>query len=471
MTDAPWRRRSRQRARRTTGLSARRGGDVAHPLARPGHARARRRRRAACRARAATRSRSTSDVWTYGVADGNWQQSAVTMVAVAADRRRADRRSSAPTSGTSATTASSRSPPPSSRASAPRSSTDLPLGGWRSSLLFLLAGAVGAAWTFVPAVLKARYGTNEIITTLMMTFIGVDLADYPDQGAVPGPCGARRRRRSAIDRRQAAAGHPRHDGSTSACSSPSGRRRRALPADPNGSSGCGCTILGRRTPGPPATSASTLPRLIDRRASSSAVRSSALAAAAWHPQPLLGLRARRPESRPSATRSSPSSSSRVSTRSPSSRSSPSTRCSRPAATSPTSGEPADRLPARARRADPAVHDGDRVPRPQARARRELRHVRPQAVTAVAAPQAGALTTLVASEVVTQLFWTSVVAGGLLAGAAADVHGARRDDLRAGRRAQHRARGDDAGRRLRRLPRRLLRAHGVARLPGRDRSPG
>jgi len=43
-------------------------------------------------------------------------------------------------------------------------------------VLFLLAGAVGALWTLVPALLKARYGTNEIITTLMMSFIAIDLA-------------------------------------------------------------------------------------------------------------------------------------------------------------------------------------------------------------------------------------------------------------------------------------------------------
>jgi simple sugar transport system permease protein len=43
-------------------------------------------------------------------------------------------------------------------------------------LLFLIAGGVGAAWTIVPALMKARYELNEIITTLMMTFIGVNLA-------------------------------------------------------------------------------------------------------------------------------------------------------------------------------------------------------------------------------------------------------------------------------------------------------
>jgi simple sugar transport system permease protein len=53
--------------------------------------------------------------------------------------------------------------------------------------LFLMAGATGAAWTIVPAVLKARYGTNEIITTLMMSFIGVDLASLLIKGPFQDP--------------------------------------------------------------------------------------------------------------------------------------------------------------------------------------------------------------------------------------------------------------------------------------------
>jgi general nucleoside transport system permease protein len=58
---------------------------------------------------------------------------------------------------------------------------DVPL--WAAMVvLFLLAGAVGAFWTLVPAVLKARYGTNEIITTLMMSFIGIDLASILIKG-------------------------------------------------------------------------------------------------------------------------------------------------------------------------------------------------------------------------------------------------------------------------------------------------
>lgn len=49
-------------------------------------------------------------------------------------------------------------------------------------LMFLVAGAVGAAWTIVPAALKARYELNEIITTLMMTFIGINLAQILVKG-------------------------------------------------------------------------------------------------------------------------------------------------------------------------------------------------------------------------------------------------------------------------------------------------
>lgn len=54
-------------------------------------------------------------------------------------------------------------------------------------LLFLLSGAVAGAWTIVPAVLKARFGTNEIITTLMMSFIGIDLASILIKGPFHDP--------------------------------------------------------------------------------------------------------------------------------------------------------------------------------------------------------------------------------------------------------------------------------------------
>ena len=37
--------------------------------------------------------------------------------------------------------------------------------------------AVGAAWSLIPALLKAQFGVNEIISTLMMSFLGVSLAN------------------------------------------------------------------------------------------------------------------------------------------------------------------------------------------------------------------------------------------------------------------------------------------------------
>ena len=54
-------------------------------------------------------------------------------------------------------------------------------------LLFLIAGAVGAVWTIPPALLKARYGLNEIITTLMMSFIGINLAGILVKGTFQDP--------------------------------------------------------------------------------------------------------------------------------------------------------------------------------------------------------------------------------------------------------------------------------------------
>jgi general nucleoside transport system permease protein len=57
--------------------------------------------------------------------------------------------------------------------------------GW--ILLALLGMAVGAAWTIVPAWLRGRYGINEIITTLMMSFIGVGLASLLVKGPFDGP--------------------------------------------------------------------------------------------------------------------------------------------------------------------------------------------------------------------------------------------------------------------------------------------
>jgi ABC-type uncharacterized transport system permease subunit len=45
-------------------------------------------------------------------------------------------------------------------------------------LFLLLACLGGAAWAVVPAVLKVRSGTNEVITTLLMNFVAIYLAAY-----------------------------------------------------------------------------------------------------------------------------------------------------------------------------------------------------------------------------------------------------------------------------------------------------
>jgi ABC-type uncharacterized transport system permease subunit len=48
--------------------------------------------------------------------------------------------------------------------------------------LALLGAAVGAAWTIVPSYLKAAYGVNEIVTSLMLAFVGVNLANLLIKG-------------------------------------------------------------------------------------------------------------------------------------------------------------------------------------------------------------------------------------------------------------------------------------------------
>jgi len=52
------------------------------------------------------------------------------------------------------------------------------LPGWLALLVaFLAATAVAMIWSLVPALLRAYQGVNEIITTLMMSFLGVSLAN------------------------------------------------------------------------------------------------------------------------------------------------------------------------------------------------------------------------------------------------------------------------------------------------------
>ncbi|BBE73547.1 inner membrane ABC transporter permease protein YjfF [Pleomorphomonas sp. SM30] len=52
------------------------------------------------------------------------------------------------------------------------------IGVWPTLVACLVVGAaVGAVWSVLPALLKAGQGVNEIITTLMMTFLGVSFAN------------------------------------------------------------------------------------------------------------------------------------------------------------------------------------------------------------------------------------------------------------------------------------------------------
>jgi general nucleoside transport system permease protein len=58
------------------------------------------------------------------------------------------------------------------------------VAGW--VVLAAVAMVVGAAWTLVPSLLKARFGINEIVTSLMMTFIGISVAQILVKGPFDG---------------------------------------------------------------------------------------------------------------------------------------------------------------------------------------------------------------------------------------------------------------------------------------------
>jgi ABC-type uncharacterized transport system permease subunit len=49
-------------------------------------------------------------------------------------------------------------------------------------VVMAVAAVVGALWTVIPAILRAWYGVNEIITTLMMSFIGIAVANVLVKG-------------------------------------------------------------------------------------------------------------------------------------------------------------------------------------------------------------------------------------------------------------------------------------------------
>lgn len=54
-------------------------------------------------------------------------------------------------------------------------------------IMMVLALVVGGSWTILPAVMKARFGTNEIITTLMLSFVGIGITNMLIRGPFQNP--------------------------------------------------------------------------------------------------------------------------------------------------------------------------------------------------------------------------------------------------------------------------------------------
>jgi simple sugar transport system permease protein len=54
-------------------------------------------------------------------------------------------------------------------------------------LMLVGAGIAGALWVAIPAWLRAKWGINEIITTLLFTFVAADLKNYVVRGPMQAP--------------------------------------------------------------------------------------------------------------------------------------------------------------------------------------------------------------------------------------------------------------------------------------------
>lgn len=59
----------------------------------------------------------------------------------------------------------------------------------RLPLMFVAASVAGAFWAGVPAWLRAKWGVNEIITTLLLTFVGANVMSYLVRGPMRSPSG------------------------------------------------------------------------------------------------------------------------------------------------------------------------------------------------------------------------------------------------------------------------------------------
>ncbi|SEQ49213.1 ABC transporter permease [Thalassovita taeanensis] len=65
-----------------------------------------------------------------------------------------------------------------------------PIEGWYIFPLMVLAGAVGGmVWAMIPAVLKVRFGTNEILVSLMLVYVAEQLLASMSLGLLKNPQG------------------------------------------------------------------------------------------------------------------------------------------------------------------------------------------------------------------------------------------------------------------------------------------
>lgn len=62
-------------------------------------------------------------------------------------------------------------------------------GGWVLPLVLLSGAAAGAAFAAIPALLKTRYNTNEILSTIMLNYISLNVLLYAVHGPLKDPDG------------------------------------------------------------------------------------------------------------------------------------------------------------------------------------------------------------------------------------------------------------------------------------------
>ena len=62
-------------------------------------------------------------------------------------------------------------------------------GCWILPLMCVAGFLGGMAWAAIPAFLKTRFNVNEILTSLMLTYVAMQLLSYPGRRPVEGPGG------------------------------------------------------------------------------------------------------------------------------------------------------------------------------------------------------------------------------------------------------------------------------------------